>query len=71
MNIFRIFLKSPPKDMCLLILERGRGREKEGEVKEERNTNVRNINVSEKHQSVASCKLPNWELNLQPFGVQD
>ena len=43
---------------CLLILERGEGRERERE---------RDINVREKHGSVASCTCPNWGLNLQPW----
>ena len=37
----------------------------------------KNINVGEKHQLVASPMCPNWgsnpdwELNLQPFGIRD
>ena len=40
-----------------LFLERGERREKERE---------RNIDVRERHQSVASCMCPDWGLNTQP-----
>ena len=43
---------------------RGRGRERERERQ-------RNIDVREKHQSVASRTHPNWGLNPQRFGAQD
>ena len=54
--------------------DRGEGKEKDME---------RNINVREKHRSVASCTCPtrdqtcnpgtcpDWESNLQPFTLQD
>ena len=57
-----------------MILERGEGREKEKE---------RNIDVKEKHSSVASHThpdrdqaqnpgmCPDWELNQRPFGLCD
>ena len=63
------FLKN---DFFNLFLERGKGTEKEKE---------RNINVREKHQSVATCTpptwdmacntvlCPNWESNQWPFGL--
>ena len=46
----------------LLIPERGEKREKERE---------KNISVTEKHQSVASCMFPDWQLNTRPFSFQD
>ena len=45
------------KHFIYLILERGGGRKKEGE---------RNIDVREKHQSVASHTCPDLGLNPQP-----
>ena len=50
---------NPHLMICLLILEREEGgeREKEGE---------RNIDVREKHQSVASCMRPDQGSNPQP-----
>ena len=78
--VHRIRMINPPhkviffkKRFYLFILERG---EESGEERE------RNINVQEKHQSVASCTPPSgdlvcnpgmchdWELNQQPFGFQ-
>ena len=53
------FFNSHPKT-CLLILERGEGREREWE---------RNIDVREKHRSVASHMCPVGEPNLQPRHV--
>ena len=44
----------------LIDLEGGHGREGEWE---------RNIDVREKHQSVASCLHPDWGQNLQPRRV--
>ena len=51
----------------LLILERGKGREGEGE----RNTDVRerNTDVRVQRRWAASCMRPNWGLNLQPRHV--
>ena len=43
------FLKNPHLRTCLLILEREEGKERERE---------RNIDVREKHQSIASCIHP-------------
>ena len=51
------FFKSSPKDMFLWILEREEGRERGKE---------RNIDVREKHQSVASHMLPKQESNQHP-----
>ena len=30
----------------------------------------RNIDVREKQQSIAFCTCPDWESNLQPFGIR-
>ena len=43
-----------------MILERGKGWEKERE---------RNIDVREKHRLAASCTRPDWGPNLQPSHV--
>ena len=48
---------NPHLRLCLLILEREERRERERE---------RNIDVREKHQSVASRMLPDQGSNLQP-----
>ena len=51
---------NPHLRLCLLILGREEGREKE-----------RNIDVREKHQLVASHVFPGQGWNPQPFGVWD
>ena len=52
-----------------MILKKRKG---EGEGGEERERErERNIDVREKHQSVASRTHPNWGLNPQRFGAQD
>ena len=56
---YPLFLNSHLR-ICLLILEREEGLGRE-----------RNINMREKHWSVASCTHPDWGSNLQPFGVRD
>ena len=60
--LLNIFEKFSLEDLFLLILEREKWREEEVE---------RNIDVRKKHSSVASCRCPDWESNLQPFGVWD
>ena len=54
---FILFLYSP-KDMLTDFRERGREREME-----------RNIDVREKHQSLASCMCSDWGPNPQPKHV--
>ena len=59
------FFNSHPR-IYLLILEREAGRQTD------RHTHTHtDINVREKHWSVASRKYPKWGLNPLPFGVQD
>ena len=73
LNHFEDFPKLPELE-GYLFLERREGREKERE---------RNIDVQQKHQSVASCvpptgdlacnpgMCPDWESNRRPFSLQD
>ena len=53
-----LFLKSSSEDIFIAFRGRGRGRERK-----------KNIDVREKHQSVASCTGPNQGLNPQPGSV--
>ena len=52
------FFKSSPENMFIDFRERGRGKE-------------RNTDVKEKHWSVASCIHPDWGPNPQHSGVWD
>ena len=44
----------------------GRDRDRERDTERERERK-RDINMREKHQSVASCMYPNWKLNLSTW----
>ena len=56
-----LFKKILTQGYVLLILEREKKKERE----------KRDIDVREKHWSVAFCMCPDQELNLQPFDVWD
>ena len=70
--LYALFYAILFSDFIYLFLERGKGKEKERE---------RNIDVWEKHQSVASCipptgdrahnpgMCPDWESNQRSFGL--
>ena len=51
----KICFFNPHQRICLLILEREEGRER-----------IKNIDMREKHQSVACYMLPDWGSNTQP-----
>ena len=53
LSLVYLFFFNPHLRIHLLVLERGRERE-------------RNIDVKEKHQLIASHMCPDWGLNLQP-----
>ena len=55
-----VFFKNPHVRTCLLILDRGVGREREG---------WRNISMREKHQLIAFCVCCDQRLNPQPRHV--
>ena len=62
--MFNIFFKSSFEDMFLLILER-KGERRRERKREGRGERERDIDVREKHGSVASCMCPDW-VGIEP-----
>ena len=61
LKMIDLFFFNPLSRVCLLILEREEGGERERQT--DRQTD---IDVRENHQSVSSCMHPDQGLNLQP-----